>query len=403
MRPVRDDLDRGSAPLSAHSPEQSFWDHLGATRAEEYAREDILDLCPEAAPTPHATDTAAAAAAYPPDLGAPRPCPDQAAQSADGRVPSQQPVQRPKVALAAQRAKTVPVSTQPLRKPVSAAQTRRARLSYRLQRIWLTPLYRGLLTRGLPFLVVSAIVGLVLSDPQNRQQFEAWGEAAYSALVDRPEFMVTEVDISAVAPELERSIRALLEPVMPQSSFRLDLAKLRTEIESYDSVAEVALRLGSGGKMFVTIKERAPVIVWHSGRERHLLDIDGHRVARLSETAALPDLPLIAGEGAQDHVREALALLDAALPLGERLRGLVRVGARRWDVVLDRGQRIRLPEKGAMQALERVLALDDAQDLLSRDVLSVDLRNPARPVLKISPGAIETLRAIRNTLSEASQ
>jgi len=178
---------------------------------------------------------------------------------------------------------------------------------------------------------------------------------------------------------------------------------LRAEIESYDSVEEAALRLGADGKMFVTVRERAPVALWHSGREMQLLDIEGHRLALLAPDARLPDLPLLAGVGAQDHVREALALLDAALPLGDRLRGLVRVGARRWDVVLDRDQRIRLPEQGAMQALERVLALDQAQDLLARDVLSVDMRNPYRPVLNVSPGALETLRAIRGNQSEALQ
>lgn len=407
MRPVRDDMDRGSAPLSGNSPEHSFWDHLGATRAAEYAKEDILDLCPEAAPVldPPVSDTTASPSVAPvlPGDAAPGAVPAYPEQSAVGGAPLSRPVQAPASAGVAQWTNRAPVSTQPPRKPVSAAQTRRARLSYRLQRIWLTPLYRGLITRGLPFLLLVGIVGLVVSDARNRQQVMLWSEAAYSAVVDRPEFMVTDLEINAVAPELDRSIRARVEQVLPQSSFRLDLASLRAEIESYDSVAEAALRLGAGGKMFVTLKERAPVIVWHSGQDRLLLDIDGHRVARLSDTASLPDLPLVAGDGAKEHVREALALLDAAQPLGDRLRGLVRVGARRWDVVLDRDQRIRLPEQGAMQALERALALDDAQDLLARDVLAVDLRNPTRPILHVSPGAIETLRAIRNTLSEASQ
>jgi cell division protein FtsQ len=49
------------------------------------------------------------------------------------------------------------------------------------------------------------------------------------------------------------------------------------------------------------------------------------------------------------------------------------VGERRWDVVLDRDQRILLPETEPGRALERVLALDQAQDLLDRDV-TVDLR-----------------------------
>lgn len=402
MRPVRQDMDNGSAPVSAQSPEHCFWDHLGATRAQEYASEDILDLCPEPVIVQD-----------PPLVPAENPKPVRDMAGGFDDTVHVAPMADPEFERPAQHGFRTdpavrwdnirPVPPQTLRKAVSLAQTRRARLAYRLQRIWLTPFYRACITRGLPLLLVLGMVALVLSNAQNRAQIALWGEAAYAAVVDRPEFMVSSVTVSPVAPRLDRSIRERLALELPRSSFRLDLPALRAEIEAYDSVAEAALRLGADGALVVTVQERAPVVLWHSGRARQLLDIDGHRVAMLSDDAALPDLPLIAGEGAQAHVREALALLDAALPLGERLRGLVRVGARRWDVVLDRGQRIRLPERGAMQALERVLALDDAQDLLARDVLSVDMRNPARPILHVSPGALETLRAIRVNPSEAFQ
>jgi hypothetical protein len=71
--------------------------------------------------------------------------------------------------------------------------------------------------------------------------------------------------------------------------------------------------------------------------------------------------------------------------------------------VLDRDQRIRLPEAAPVAALERVIALEQAQDLLSRDILVADMRNPARPVLQISAGAMETLRDIRSQSMEALQ
>lgn len=409
MRPVRDDMDRGGAPVSAQAPEHSFWDHLGATRADEYAQEDILDICPEPAivqsPVPPTTSHDAASL----DLAGLGAATAQAYRPADAAAAGNGPQtmgSAPGAGFsdsAADWQSLRPVPPRTLRRAVSAAQTRRARWSYRFQRIWLTPFYRGLIARGLPTVVVLGLCAMFLANAQNRAQIVAWAETVYSAVVDRSEFMVTQVEISPVAPELERSLRARISAELPRSSFRLDLPALRAEIESYDSVAEAALRLGADGRMIVTLKERVPVVLWHSGTERQLLDIDGHRVAILSDAGPVPDLPLIAGEGAQAHIREALALLDAALPLGARLRGLVRVGARRWDVVLDRDQRIRLPEQGAMQALERVLALDDAQDLLARDVLAVDLRNPTRPVLHVSPGAIETLRAIRTNSLEASQ
>jgi cell division protein FtsQ len=56
-------------------------------------------------------------------------------------------------------------------------------------------------------------------------------------------------------------------------------------------------------------------------------------------------------------------------------------------------QRILLPEVDPVPALERVIALDKAETLLARDVIAVDLRNEDRPVLRLAPDAMNTLRA----------
>jgi cell division protein FtsQ len=106
------------------------------------------------------------------------------------------------------------------------------------------------------------------------------------------------------------------------------------------------------------------------------------------------DLPLIAGEGADRVVGEALTLLRAAGPLMPRLRGIVRVGERRWDMVLDNDQTIMLPEVAPFPALAQVIALNQTQDLLTRDVRAVDMRNPNRPTLRVSENAHEELRRI---------
>ncbi|MCL4674915.1 MAG: cell division protein FtsQ, partial [Pararhodobacter sp.] len=54
-----------------------------------------------------------------------------------------------------------------------------------------------------------------------------------------------------------------------------------------------------------------------------------------------------------------------------------------------------LPAEGALGALEHVMAMNMMpQDLLGRDVRVVDLRNPTRPTLRLSPDAMTEL--IRN-------
>ena len=69
------------------------------------------------------------------------------------------------------------------------------------------------------------------------------------------------------------------------------------------------------------------------------------------------------------------------------MRGLIRMGERRWDVVLDRDQRILLPEDDPVSALQRVAAIDAAQDMMARDLTIVDMRNPARPTVRLAAPA----------------
>ena len=92
---------------------------------------------------------------------------------------------------------------------------------------------------------------------------------------------------------------------------------------------------------------------------------------------------------------QALRLLRTAAVLDNRVHGIVRMGERRWDVVLDRDQRIMLPEVNPMQALERVIALEGAQEILTRDVVRVDMRLPSRPTVRMSEEATEALWDIR--------
>ena len=63
--------------------------------------------------------------------------------------------------------------------------------------------------------------------------------------------------------------------------------------------------------------------------------------------------------------------------------------------LLVRDQRIQLPETAPIIALEKVIALDKAQDLLARDISVIDMRNPVRPTLRLAEPALEELTRIR--------
>jgi len=267
-----------------------------------------------------------------------------------------------------------------------------SRWAYRMQRLWLTPLFRVTMRVGLPAFVVALAIGIYLSDADRREAFGGTFIALKDKVEQRPEFLVGLLSIDGASPELADAVRAKLDLNLPQSSFDLDLVAVQAKAEQLDAVASAKVSVRTGGVLQVTITERIPAWVWRTDTGLMLLDADGHRVAALAERADRADLPLIAGEGADQAVLQATEILAAAAPLLPRYRGLVRISDRRWNLVLDRNQTILLPEANPVDALEGLLALNQAEDLLARDLTSIDMRNEHRPVLRLAPFALDELR-----------
>ncbi len=266
------------------------------------------------------------------------------------------------------------------------------RMAYRMQRLWLTPLFRVCVRVGVPAFLTSFSVLLFLSSESRRDALMAQVDSVRETVESRPEFRVSLLQVNGASPSLDAAIRDRLELKLPMSSFDIDLEASRARIAQLDAVATVEMAVMSGGVLEVRVTERQPRVIWRQGEDLDLLDETGRRVARIPTRADRPDLPVIAGDGAGEAAAEALRIIAAAGPVTPRLRGLVRVGDRRWDVVLDRDQRILLPAQDPVRALERLLALDKAEDLLNRDILTVDLRNRQRPTLRLAANALRDLR-----------
>jgi cell division protein FtsQ len=269
-----------------------------------------------------------------------------------------------------------------------------SRMGYRLQRLMLTPGFRGTVRIGVPLLIIAAIAGSWYSKPENRAFLSQTIAEARRDFEERPQFMVRGARIEGGDAQITATIEAFLPPEFPLSSFDLDLDQMRAEIEALDPVKSASLRVGQSGLLEISLTPRVPVAVWRDGTVLRLIDAEGINSGTLAARAERSDLPLIAGEGAEENIVEALALFATASPLLDRVRGLVRMGERRWDLVLDRDQRILLPSDGAVAALDRVLALNDAQDLLARDIAVVDMRNANRPTVRMNEEAAVALRRV---------
>lgn len=273
-----------------------------------------------------------------------------------------------------------------------------SRMAYRLQRLWLTPSVRAALRVGLPALVLAAGVGTYLADEGRRDALASIYTDMREKVKNRPEFQVTLLSVEGASPELAEAVRNALALPLPLSSLDLDLEAARSKVAKLYAVGSVDVRVQSGGILQVVIKERVPAFVWRDAAGIWLVDATGKRVAEVEARSDRPDLPLIAGEGADKAIAEARQIYASAGPLLPRLRGLVRMGNRRWDIVLDRDQRILLPTDQPVLALERLIALDQAQEVLARDIVAVDLRLQARPSLRLAPYSLAELRRQRGII-----
>jgi len=311
---------------------------------------------------------------------------------------------------------------------------RASRLKYRLERLMLTPLFRFTLRIVLPLgLCVGAGAAWFAVD-ENRDAFNLMLADVRAAVEERPEFQVNLMAIDGARAPVAAEIRAELTIDFPISSFDLDLDAMQRRVNALDPVRSAELRIREGGVLQVDVTERRPALLWRTSEGLELLDRNGVFAGPADARAAHVGLPVIAGDllssaemaalklhrqslrndgqqisdevtaqarDAREKMRqaadEALRLHGLTGPIRARLRGYERMGARRWDVVLDRGQRIMLPETGAERALEWAIAMATTPmvDLLSRDLVAVDLRLPQRPTMRMTDQATQEMWRIK--------
>ncbi len=287
--------------------------------------------------------------------------------------------------------KLLPEVPEKKRKPRPLRDPAPSRLAYKLNRLLMRGGVKLFMRYGLPVLILASGAAYWASDEARVEAAKDRVAELRRQVEERPEFMVNMMAVEDASSPVSADVREVLSLDFPISSFDLDLDDLRERVEALDAVASAAVQVKSGGVLTVSVTERVPVAVWRNDDGLQLIDPEGHRVVGLATRVERPELPLIVGKGADGAVDEAIALYEASGPITDRLRGFLRVGERRWDVVLTRDQRILLPEEGALQAFQAVIALDKAQELLARDISVIDFRNPKRPVLRRGNSGIDGL------------
>ena len=257
-----------------------------------------------------------------------------------------------------------------------------SRLGYKFSRWMLSPFIKKSVFFGMPLIILLLPVFIFLKDQNNKNLVEEIVLDFYRKIIERPEFMLSALSIQGSSDSLNAEIREILGLNFPISSFDLDLADLRNRVLSLPPVETAEVRLEGGSILHVKVKEKVPALLLTDDTGIHVLNKNGDYIRPLLSNEYGSKLPVITGEGAQKAAAEAFILFSALYDKLDEVRGLVLVGGRRWNIVLKSGQVIMLPEKKSEQAVQKILILDKAEKILSRDIAVLDFRLPYRITLR---------------------
>ncbi len=202
-----------------------------------------------------------------------------------------------------------------------------------------------------------------------------------------------EVRHVLVSGRLKTDRQTLVEALgigIGEAMFAIDLEAARARVTSLAWVRDASIRRRMPDTVVIELVERRPLAIWQHQGELFVVDSVGEVIGG-AEPENHPGLFLVVGPGAPAAAADLLALLSLTPELAPRVLAAVRVGQRRWKLHLDGGIDIHLPEEEMQEAWLVLARMDRSNGLLSRDVMTIDLRLPDRLVVRLTEEARERL------------
>jgi cell division protein FtsQ len=199
-------------------------------------------------------------------------------------------------------------------------------------------------------------------------------------------FRISEVALSG-EHELGRQKILSIAGITGRSSLLfLDPSQTRKRLVANPWISEATVLKLYPGRLRIEVKERKPFALWQKDGNVYLIAEDG-TVLEAFVPQRFASLPLVVGEGAERAAPALMALVARFPDIAKRVQASVLVAERRWDLYLKDKIVVELPEAEPEQALGTLVELDRTKNLLSRDIVAVDLRLHDRVFVRQSDAA----------------
>lgn len=217
---------------------------------------------------------------------------------------------------------------------------------------------------------------------------------AVAETVGRAGFRVEQIEVTGAKRMDRMTVYAVALDQRSRAMPLIDLTGVRDRLLDYPWILDARVSRRMPDTLAIDIVEREPVAIWQSHGQLMLIDVTGKPLEPVSPDA-MPALPLVIGDGANEQEPAYQRLMTAAPAMRKMVKAASWVGDRRWDLLFASGEKLSLPEgeDAAFKALGKFVDLDRRDRLLGRGYVSFDLRDPTRMVLRM-PGGATNAKAI---------
>lgn len=192
-------------------------------------------------------------------------------------------------------------------------------------------------------------------------------------------FRVEKIDITGLHRMDQMTVYSQALDQNSRAMPLVDLEGVRERLLKYPWIEDARVSRRLPNTLSIHIVERVPAAIWQNHGSLMLVDTHGVKLEPVSREA-MPDLPLLIGDGANLQEEARGRLMDAAPRLKPLVKAATWVGNRRWDLTFDTGERLMLPEgeKEAADALVQFAEDDRTKPMLGQGWKSFDSRIPER-------------------------
>lgn len=208
-------------------------------------------------------------------------------------------------------------------------------------------------------------------------------EQAKDTFIQKTGWRLNEVDVMGATYTKRSEWVAALNLQKNQSMHEVDLNEIHQNLMRLPWVKSVVVARYLPDTLKIYITEKTPVALWQNKGQYRPLDEFG----KVIEDPAFSsnEILLVVGPDAPEHTLDLLRALDQVPDVAQHIQSAVRVEGRRWNLYTSDKVKILLPQTEMEKALQRLAHKNSQENLLKKEVASIDMRTNGKIRLTLHP------------------